>query len=88
MAVVFIGYQRTLKRQIAVKVLPKTNLDQGKMESFQAEAEAAAILSHPNIIPIYEVGDPDDFLFIAMQLVQAETLSKIKIICNRICHHR
>lgn len=77
MAVVFIGYQRTLKRQIAVKVLPKNDLNQHKIESFQIEAEAAAILSHPNIIQIYEVGDTDDFLFFTMQFVQGATLSKI-----------
>ena len=77
MAVVFIGYQRTLKRQIAVKVLPKINLDRHKIESFQIEAEAAAILSHPNIIQIYEVGDTENFLFFTMQLVQGTTLSNI-----------
>jgi serine/threonine-protein kinase len=77
MAVVFVGYQRTLKRQIAVKVLPKIKLDLQKIESFQTEAEAAAILSHPNIIPIYEVGDTEDFLFFTMQLVQGTTLSTI-----------
>lgn len=77
MAVVFIAYQRTLKRQIAVKVLPSNNLNHQKLEFFQTEAEAAAILSHPNIIQIYEVGETDDFLFFTMQLVQGTTLSKI-----------
>ncbi len=77
MAVVFIGYQRTLKRRIAVKVLPKINLDRHKIESFQTEAEAAAILSHPHIIPIYEVGETEDFLFFTMQLVQGTALSDI-----------
>ena len=77
MAVVFIAYQQTLKRQIAVKVLPKINLTPQKAEFFQTEAEAAAILSHPNIIQIFEVGETDEFLFFTMQLVQGATLSKI-----------
>jgi eukaryotic-like serine/threonine-protein kinase len=65
-AAVFIAFQRTLKRQIAIKILPKSLLTPETAERFQMEAEAAAILSHPNIIPIYEVGETDEFLFIAM----------------------
>jgi serine/threonine protein kinase len=74
-AVVFIAFQRTLKRQIAIKILPKSLLTPETAERFQLEAESAAILSHPNIIPIYEVGETGDFLFIAMQLVQGQSLS-------------
>jgi serine/threonine protein kinase len=77
MAVVFIAYQRTLKRQIAVKVLPRRHLTPQTADLFQTEAEAAAILSHPNIIQIYEVGENDEFLFFTMQLVQGTTLSAI-----------
>ena len=74
-AVVFIAYQRTLRRQIALKVLPKSFLTPETAQRFQQEAESAAILSHPNIIQIYEVGENDDFLFIAMQLVQGRSLA-------------
>ncbi|MHA2218001.1 MAG: serine/threonine-protein kinase [Candidatus Hodarchaeales archaeon] len=77
MAIVFIAYQRTLKRRIAVKILPKTLLAPKTAELFQQEAEAAAILSHPNIIQIYEVGDTDEFLFFTMQLIQGEPLTKL-----------
>lgn len=45
-------------------------------ERFQQEAESAAILSHPNILPVYEVGETDDFLFLTMQLVQGESLGR------------
>ena len=75
MGVVFLGYQGTLKRQIAVKLLPKSIITDQNAETFQQEAELAAILSHPNIIPIYEVGDAGEFLFLAMQLVKGKTLS-------------
>jgi len=74
MAVVFEGYQRTLKRKIALKILPKVLMTKSAAERFQQEAEAAAILSHPNIIPIYEVGETDDFVFMSMQLVQGKDL--------------
>jgi serine/threonine-protein kinase len=74
-AVVFVAYQRTLKRQIALKVLPKSLLTPETAERFQREAESAAILSHPNIIQIYEVGETDEFLFFAMQLVQGRSLA-------------
>jgi serine/threonine protein kinase len=75
-AAVFIAFQRTLKRQIAIKILPKSLLTPETAERFQLEAESAAILSHPNIIPIYEVGETGDFLFIAMQLIQGRSLGQ------------
>jgi len=75
MGAVFVGYQSSLKRQIAVKVLPKAIITERNAKTFQQEAELAAILSHPNIIPVYEVGDGGDFLFLAMQLVKGKTLS-------------
>lgn len=75
MAIVFVAFQRTLKRQIAVKLLPKSLLTPKTAELFQQEAEAAAILSHPNIIPVYEVGETEDFLFFTMQLVHGSPLS-------------
>jgi serine/threonine-protein kinase len=77
MAIVFIAYQRTLRRQIAMKILPKKLLTPKTAQRFQSEAESAAILSHPNIIPVYEVGETDDFLFFTMQLVQGKSLGRI-----------
>ncbi len=74
MAAIFIAYQRTLKRQIAVKILPKSLLTPMAAELFQQEAESAAILSHPNIVTIYEVGEVEGFLFITMQLVNGRSL--------------
>ena len=75
MGAVFVGYQSSLKRQIAVKILPKSIMTPQTARSFQQEAELAAILSHPNIIPVYEVGDAGDLLFLAMQLVKGKPLS-------------
>lgn len=77
MAVVFVAFQRTLKRQIAVKILPKAEMSPDAAASFRQEAETAAILSHPNIVPIYEVGETDEFLFFTMQLIQGRPLSDL-----------
>ena len=74
MGAIFVAYQKTLKRQIAVKILPKALLTPTNAEFFRQEAEAAAILSHPNIIPVYEVGDTGEFLFFTMQLVNGRSL--------------
>jgi len=74
MAVVFEAYQRSLKRRIALKILPKSLMTPTAADRFQLEAEAAAILFHPNIIPIYEVGETEKFLFISMQMVQGNDL--------------
>ena len=76
MAIVFIAFQRTLRRRIGVKLVPKTHLTSQTAELFQQEAEAAAILSHPNIIQIYEVGEVDDFIYFTMQLIQGQPLTK------------
>jgi serine/threonine-protein kinase len=77
MAIVFIAFQTTLKRQIAVKILPKSLLTPNSAKLFQQEAESAAILSHPSIIQIYEVGETEEFLFFTMQLIKGNPLSKI-----------
>ena len=77
MAIVFIAYQRTLKRQIALKILPKKLLTPKTAKRFQSEAESAAILSHPNIIPVYEVGETEAFLYFTMQLVQGKSLGRM-----------
>ena len=77
MAIVFVAYQKTLKRRIAVKILPKSFLTSKSAQLFQQEAESAAILSHPNIIPIYEVGETKEFLFFTMQLIQGFPLTQL-----------
>ncbi len=74
MAIIFVAYQRTLKRRIAAKVLPKSLFSPEEAELFQQEAEMAAFLSHPNIIQIFDVGEIDDFVFFTMQLIQGNSL--------------
>lgn len=78
MGAVFIGYQATLKRQVAVKILPKSIAHSTKARKmFRDEAETVGILSHPAIVPVYEMGETDDFFFQVMQLIIGQDLRTI-----------
>jgi len=78
MGAVFIGYQTTLKRQVAVKILPKSVASSARAQQmFRDEAETIGILSHPNIVPVYEMGETGDFFFQVMQLVVGHDLRTI-----------
>lgn len=77
MGVVYRAQQRSLDRPVAVKVLLRgadASLDD--RARFQSEAEAAAQLAHPNIVPIYETGEVQGWRYIGMKLVEGETLSR------------
>jgi serine/threonine-protein kinase len=69
--VVYVGFQKSLKRKIAVKLVPK-----GKVtaQCFKDEAEVVAVLQHPNIVTVFDVGEDEEFLYIAMQLVEGRSL--------------
>jgi serine/threonine protein kinase len=89
MAVLFVAYQRTLKRQIAAKILPKSVLTPFTAERFKQEAESAAILSHPNIVTVYEAGETKEFLYILLQLVQGQSLAeRLRVIKNHVLPSR
>lgn len=76
--VVFIAFQKSLKRQVAVKILPKVcATTEEQREQFRDEAEIIAVLSHPNIITIFEMGEETDFYFQTMQLISGSDLDRI-----------
>jgi serine/threonine-protein kinase len=78
MGAVFIGYQATLKRQVAVKILPKSLASSTRAQQmFRDEAETVGILNHPYIVPVYEMGETADFFFQVMQLVVGQDLKSI-----------
>jgi serine/threonine-protein kinase len=78
MGAVFIGYQATLKRQVAVKILPKSLASSTRAQQmFRDEAETVGILTHPNIVPVFEMGETSDFFFQVMQLVVGHDLKTI-----------
>ncbi|RMF42825.1 MAG: serine/threonine protein kinase [Planctomycetota bacterium] len=78
MAAVYLGYQQTLKRQVAVKLLPREQTASPEaMHQFRDEAETAAVLSHPNIVQVFEVGQTDDFHYIIMQRIVGVDLAML-----------
>jgi eukaryotic-like serine/threonine-protein kinase len=78
MADVFLGRDRLLDRQVAIKVLfPEFAVDPNFVERFRREAQAAANLSHPNIVNVYDWGRHAGTYFIAMEYVHGRTLADI-----------
>ena len=75
MGVVFVAFQQSLKRRIAVKVLPKSMYTEESIRLFEQEAEAVAGLSHPGIVPIYEIGEAPQFRWFTMQLIEGVSLA-------------
>ena len=75
MADVYLAEDGTLGRQVAVKVLLKRySGDAQFVERFRREAQAAASISHPNIVNIYDWGPVDGTYYIVMEYVEGETL--------------
>jgi eukaryotic-like serine/threonine-protein kinase len=76
MGVVYRGFQNTLSRPVAVKVVFRTRLNKlFTTERFRQEAEVVANLLHPNIITIFEYGEQPDYMYFVMQLVDGVNLA-------------
>jgi WD40 repeat protein/predicted Ser/Thr protein kinase len=75
MGVVYSARDPDLDRRVALKVLrPELSVEPGSRARLLREARAMAQLSHPNVVPIYDVGVLGDQVFIAMELVDGVTL--------------
>ena len=78
MAIVYKAKCRLLNRYVAIKILrPEFTKDEQFVENFRRESQAAAGLSHPNIVSVYDVGQEGNIHFIVMELVEGKTLSKL-----------
>jgi serine/threonine protein kinase len=78
MGIVYQARDENLGRVVALKVLPTAfETDQTKRGRFMREARSAAAVTHPNIATIYEVGESEGRIFIAMELVEGPTLRRI-----------
>lgn len=78
MANVYLGYDTILERDVAVKVLRGDLSDDEKfIRRFKREAQSASLLSHPNIVQIYDVGEDDGNFYIVMEYVNGSTLKQL-----------
>ena len=78
MGVVYEAQQVSLKRRVALKVLPPgLGLTDQAVQRFEREAQAAAKLHHTNIVPVYATGEDRGFHYYAMELVEGQSLSRV-----------
>ena len=77
MAVVYKAKDRLLNRYVAIKILrPEFVKDEQFVENFRKESQAAAGLSHPNIVNVYDVGKEGNIHFIVMELIDGKNPSQ------------
>lgn len=78
MAVVYRAAQRSLERTVALKVLPLwTGTNATQIARFRNEAQALAQLQHPNIVPVYSIGEESGVHYFAMQLIEGRSLGSV-----------
>ncbi len=78
MGVVYLAEDLRLRRRVALKLLsPSLAADKEFRDRFLAESKLAASLDHPCVVPIYEAGESDGQLFIAMRFVEGSDLKTL-----------
>lgn len=78
MALVYKAKCQLLNRYVAIKILRSEFInDRNLLDKFKKESQAAASLSHPNIVNIYDVGEEDDIHYIVMEYVEGKTLEQL-----------
>ena len=78
MAKVYKAKDQVLNRYVAVKILrDEFTTDQEFIKRFEAEAQSAASITHPNIVSVYDVGNEGNLYYIVMELIQGKTLKEI-----------
>jgi serine/threonine protein kinase len=78
MGEVYRARDTRLLRDVAIKVLPAgIASDRERLKRFEREARAASALNHPNIVTIHDIGSSDGVSYIAMELVEGDSLRKL-----------
>ena len=76
MGVVYEAWQVSLRRRVALKVLPFTSAHDAKqIGRFKNEAQAAAQVQHPNIVPVFAIGEESGVHYYVMQLIEGQSLT-------------
>ncbi|MFO0864351.1 MAG: bifunctional serine/threonine protein kinase/MFS transporter [Gemmataceae bacterium] len=76
MGIVYRAWDRALKRFVALKtILRGPHASEKDQTRFRVEAQAAGVLTHPNIVPIYQVGEQEGQAYFCMKLVEGKTLA-------------
>jgi serine/threonine-protein kinase len=73
-AEVYAAEDTLLRRKVALKVLRSPEADDRQSRHFEREARSASLLNHPNVLTVYDVGREADVQYIAMELIDGETL--------------
>ncbi|MBL9104752.1 MAG: tetratricopeptide repeat protein [Myxococcales bacterium] len=76
MGVVVAAYDPELERKLAIKLIRADRAGSDARARLLREAQAMARLSHPNVVPVFDVGLVDDQVFVAMEFVRGQTLTK------------
>ena len=76
MGVVYAAHDERLERPVALKMIREASTDDKARERLWREARAAASVSHPNICQLFEIAEEDGELFIAMELLEGESLAE------------
>jgi serine/threonine protein kinase/tetratricopeptide (TPR) repeat protein len=77
MGIVYEAHQKSLNRKVALKILPfAAVLDQRQIARFRNEAQAAAQLHHPHIVPVFAVGQEQGVNYYAMQYIDGQSLEQ------------
>jgi serine/threonine-protein kinase len=89
MGVVYRAHHLNLQRRAAVKIIaPDLAESEGFRERFTREARIAAALQHPNIVTVYDAGEVEGLLYLAMQYIQGQDLAAILRIDGRLRPYR
>ncbi len=78
MANVYLGHDKILDRNVAIKILRgDLSNDEKFVRRFQREALSASSLAHPNIVEMYDVGEDDGLYYIVMEYIEGKTLKQL-----------
>ncbi len=78
MAIVYEAIETSVARQVAIKILPAAAaLDERQLSRFRFEAQVAASLDHPRIVPVYTVGTEDRALYYVMKYIDGRSLASV-----------